>query len=83
MLLERQYSYTFAGLKALEPLTPIKFSRRLYLATLGVLSSNRQAHGMPPPPIRAHLSQQLDIVADLTPLVVLNLHRRQLRRDVQ
>lgn len=46
------------------------------------LSPHRQSHRMPPPPVRAHVPQPLDVVLQLPPRVVLQRHLRQLARQV-
>lgn len=38
---------------------------------------------MPPPPIRPHIPQAPDILPQLPPQIVLDLHARQLGRDVE
>lgn len=46
------------------------------------LSTHRQSHCVSSSPVRAHIPQSHDVVLDLSPQIVLNLHARKLRRKV-
>ena len=58
----------------------IQLIRRVRLSPRS-LPSHRHSHGMPPPPITAHLPQRHDICSQLPPQLVLDLHARQRAGD--
>ena len=47
------------------------------------LAPDRQPHRMPPAPVRAHVSQPLDVLHQLAAQVVAQRHLRQLRAQVR
>ena len=65
-----------------QPLNPIKLIRRRRLRPRP-LAPNRQPHRVPPAPVRPDIPQPRDIIPHLPPQVVLDLHGRQLGRDVE
>lgn len=56
-----------------EPIRPIQLPRRRRLRPCP-LAPNRHPHRVPPPPVRPHIPQPFNILPQLPPQIVLDLH---------